>query len=254
MSSRRPSAGQDLHRLGSKLTALSSTNRLRLISQLSEAQTVDDVDLRPDRSGEDRDQDADRQLTRQGVRHHLKKLEETDLVRSAMRPNDQGRDRREYMVNEPAVFGLLEELRSLLAPGTEKELRPFETQMASGAGTGARDWPEGPKLVLLQGSGEEKVFDLGRIDPNPAAGRGWVIGRSSETEIPLQYDPYLSAQNAEIVNEDGEFRIVDLRVSTNGTRVNEERLEPGTEKTLEHGDIVKVGCSALVFHDGEPRP
>lgn len=252
MSSRRPSAGQDLHRLGSKLTALSSTNRLRLISQLSEAQTVDDIDLTPDGSGEGRG--ADRQLTRQGVRHHLKKLEETDLVRSAMRPNDQGRDRREYVVNEPAVFGLLEELRSLLAPGTEKELRPFETQMPTGAGTGARDWPTGPKLVLLQGAGEERVFDLGRIDPKPSAGRGWVIGRSSETEIPLQYDPYLSAQNTEIVSEDGQFRIVDLRVSTNGTRVNDERLEPGKEKTLEHGDIVKVGCSALVFQSGKPEP
>jgi DNA-binding transcriptional ArsR family regulator len=246
MQSRGVSSGdRDFDRLGSKLKALSSTNRLRLISELQEPRTVDDVDLTPAGPGEG--EDADRELTRQGVRHHLSRLEEADLVGSTTRPNERGRDRREYMVNEPAVFGLLEELRQLLAPGTEESLDPFKTETATSSGDDT--WRAGPKLVLLQGAEDDQVFNLREIEPDPAAGRGWVVGRSSDAQIALQYDPYLSAQNTEILQDEDEFRIVDLRISTNGTRLNDERLKPGQEAPLEHGDIVKVGCSSLVFHE-----
>jgi len=231
--------------MGSKLRALASSNRLRLVSELQQPRTVDDIHLTPAGSAED--ENEDRKLTRQGVRHHLTRLEESDLVRSSTRPNQQGRDRREYMVNEPAVFGLLKELRQLLATGTEGPIDPFNTERSVDE-TGSK-WREGPKFVLLQGAQDDQVYHLRDIDPNPSEGRGWVIGRSTEAQICLQYDPYLSAQNTEILKGDGEFRLVDLRVSTNGTRLNDERLKPGKEQPLEHGDIVKVGCSALVFHE-----
>lgn len=239
------SSDHDFDHLGSKLKALSSKNRLRLIAELQQPRTVDDIHLTPAGPGED--ENSDRQLTRQGVRHHLSRLEDADLVRSTTRPNDRGRDRREYMVNEPAVFGLLEQLRQLLAPGTEEPLDPFKTETSSPSPDG--EWREGPKLVLLQGAEDDEVFNLREIDPAPASGRGWVIGRSSDAQISLNYDPYLSAQNTEILEEEGEYRIVDLRISTNGTRLNDERLKPGQERPLEHGDIVKVGCSSLVFHE-----
>lgn len=236
----------ELDELGSKLKALSASNRLRLIAELQQPRTVDDIHLTPAGPGED--EEADRKLTRQGVRHHLTRLEDSDLVRSATRATEQGRDRREYMVNEPAVFGLLEELRSLLAPGTDAPLDPFQTERSSSASEGAQ-WQEGPKLVLLQGAEDDRVFNLRDIDPDPSEGRGWVIGRSSQAQIPLQYDPYLSAQNSEVIHEEGEYRLVDLRISTNGTRLNDRRLKPGNEATLEHGDVIKVGCSSLVFHE-----
>lgn len=236
----------DFAQLGDRLKALSSTNRLRLIAELQQPQTVDDIHLTPAGPGEE--ENADRQLTRQGVRHHLSRLEDADLVRSTTRPNKRGRDRREYMVNEPAVFGLLEELRQLLAPGAEEPLDPFKTETANGR-AGETTWREGPKLVLLQGADDDQVFNLREIDPDPSTGRGWVVGRSSQAQISLQYDPYLSAQNTEILEDEGEYRIVDLRISTNGTRLNGEQLPPGKEAPLEHGDVVKVGCSALVFHE-----
>lgn len=238
----------DLAHLGSKLKALSSPNRLRLISNLQKPRTVDDIHLTPaDSAASEGDETEGRQLTRQGVRHHLSLLESEDLIRSTTRPNDSGRDRRAYVVNEPAVFGLLEELRNRLAPGAEEQLGPFKTETTGSSGELA--WHEGPKLVLLQGAENNRVFHLRKIDPDPASGRGWVIGRSPEAQIPLQYDPYLSAQNTEILQEDGGYRLVDLRISTNGTQVNGERLKPGKEIDLEHGDIVRVGCSALVFHE-----
>lgn len=246
MSTSSQSADRNLHPLDEKLMALASPNRLRLASQLHEPRTVGDVHLTP--TGPATDGNEERTITRQGVRHHLNKLEEVDLVRSRLRPSSQGRDRREYRVNEPAIVALLEELRSRLAPGTGASADPVETEMATGAGTGSRDWPEGPKLVLLQGAKDERVFALRRIDPNPDPDRGWVIGRNARAEIALPSDPYLSGQNTEILHDDGEFAIVDLRVSTNGTRLNDEVLTPGNETPLEHGDLVKVGCSALVFH------
>lgn len=239
---------QDLDRLGSKLKALSSPNRLRLISKLQEPRTVDDIRLTPADSTDPDDEGGDRQLTRQGVRHHLSRLEEEDLIRSTTRPNQEGRDRRAYMVNEPAVFGLLEELRQLLAPGAQEPLDPFKTETANGSAE-ETTWREGPKLVLLQGADDDRVFNLRDIEPDPASGRGWVLGRTSEAQISLQYDPYLSAQNTEILEEGGEYKIVDLRISTNGTRLNGEQLPPGKEVPLDHGDVVKVGCSALVFHE-----
>jgi DNA-binding transcriptional ArsR family regulator len=248
MASRGTSATEgNIERLGAKLKALSSMNRLRLVDELDEPKTVDDIHLTPSGPGEDAD--ADRQLTRQGVRHHLSRLEDADLVRSTTRPNQRGRDRREYMVNEPAVFGLLEELRGLLGPGGKEPLDPFKTEAASPRTEQSNRWLEGPKLVLLKGAEDDRVFNLRQIDPDPASGRGWVIGRSNEAQIALPYDPYLSGQNTEILEEDGEYRIVDLRISTNGTQLNDERLKPGQETPLEHGDIVKVGCSSLVFHE-----
>lgn len=246
MQSRGSTSGeQNLEHLGTKLKALSSSNRLRLISELQQPRTVDDIHLTP--AGPAEDENADRQLTRQGVRHHLTRLEDADLVRSATRPNREGRDRREYMVNEPAVFGLLEELRALLAPGSAAPLDPFKTERTTPDRDGS--WLEGPKLVLLQGAEDDQVFHLRDIDPDPSEGRGWVIGRSAEAQISLQYDPYLSAQNTEVLHEDGTFKLVDLRISTNGTQLNDELLKPGKEVELEHGDIVKVGCSSLVFHE-----
>lgn len=234
-------ASRSWDELEAKLKALSSLNRLRLVAELRRPRTVDDIHLTPSND----DENADRPLTRQGVRHHLSRLEEADLVRSTTRSSDAGRDRREYVVNEPALFGLLEELRGLVAPGTNAPSDPFQTDAAKAEAT--TDWPDGPKLVLLQGADEEQIYDLGRIEPQAERGRGWVIGRSPESEIPLQYDPYLSAQNTEVLRRGDGFRLVDLRTSRNGTILNDERLPPGDEVPLSHGDVVRVGCSTLVF-------
>lgn len=235
----------DLEQLRARLKALSSVNRLRLISELKDPKTVDEIRLTP----ADRTQGSnpDRQLTRQGVRHHLSQLEDLDLIRSSPADDADGRDRLEYVANEPAVFGVLEELRELVAPGSEASLDPFQTYSA--ADEPDEEWTPGPKLVLLRGAQEDRVFSLTEIEPDPDPARGWVLGRSPEAQISLQYDPYLSAQNTEVVRDGDQFLVVDLRTSRNGTIVNDERLAPGREAPLEHGDVIRIGCSALLFRE-----
>lgn len=247
MSGRGRSEGPEgLDDLEEVLKALSSRNRLRLISELRRPQTVDEIRLTPAKPGSD-GKSAERQLTRQGVRHHLSKLEDAGLVRSSTRSNSEGRDRREYVINEPAVYSALEKIQNLVSPGTEVPLEPFQTE--AGRATPETRWDEGPKLVLLRGAEDDRVFDLQEIDPIDEPGRGWVIGRSPSAQISLQYDPYLSSQNTELLRDGKSFQAVALRTSRNGTVVNDRRLDPGSQESLEHGDVLRVGCSALVFHE-----
>jgi len=75
-----------------------------------------------------------------------------------------------------------------------------------------------------------------------------MIGRSPQVAVSLQHDTFVSAKNSEIVEEDGRFRLVDLRPSRNGTLLNDDELDPGEEVALQRGDVIRAGCSALVFH------
>lgn len=237
-----------LDEIESTLKALASRNRLRLVEELRRPKTVEEIDLTPadPGDGDDGQGASDRQLTRQGVRHHLSRLEEAGLLRTSTRSEDEGRDRQEHVIDEATVFALLEELRDLVAPGTDVPLEPFQTE--AGRGDVEETWEPGPKLVLLGGVRSDRVFHLQEIDPIEAPERGWVIGRSPEAQISLQYDPYLSAQNTELVRERDSFQVIALRTSRNGTVLNDRRLKPGSEERLEHGDVIRVGCSAMVFH------
>lgn len=97
-----------------------------------------------------------------------------------------------------------------------------------------------PKLlVTLPDSGEvrhdltEPVITLGRLDENA---------------LPID-DPSVSSRHAHLVVQDsGNYQLCDLN-STNGTRVNGERV---TEATLRPGDRVRFGKVEAVYESDIP--
>ena len=71
------------------------------------------------------------------------------------------------------------------------------------------------------------------------------IGRRPDLELPLPY-PALSGLHARLVRVDGRWQIEDLG-STNGTRVDGERLAPRQLRPIAPGAEIKLGQVNLIF-------
>jgi DNA-binding transcriptional ArsR family regulator len=241
MNSRDPGTPDPEH-LAELLTALGSPNRLRLVTLLREPRTLDEIELPPTQQIGDRE---DRAISRQAVEKHLDRLAEFGLVREEETTRKGSRPRREFVVDRASLFAVLEELRRLGALEPEAEVDPRATVDLDDPQE--TDLPPGRKLVLVRGAREGVCFPLRRSkleDP-----RGWILGRSADAHVSLEYDPYVSKENAEVIPSADGPKLVDLRSSTNGTFLNWTRLEPGEETPLSTGDVVGVGRSLLVYHD-----
>lgn len=243
MPSRDPGTPDPEH-LADLLTALGSPNRLRLLTLLREARTLDEIELPPSRSGGDERQD--RSISRQAVEKHIDRLAEFGLVREEETTRKGSRPRREFVLDRASLFAVLEELRRLGSVEPADEVDPRATVDLDDVEE--TDLPPGRKLVLVHGAREGVTFPLREGDRDDP--RGWVLGRAAEAHVSLEYDPYVSKENAEIIPRPDGPRLVDLRSSTNGTFLNWTRLEPGRETPLSTGDVVGVGRSLLVYHDG----
>ena len=71
------------------------------------------------------------------------------------------------------------------------------------------------------------------------------IGRRPDLELPLPY-PAISGLHARLVRVDARWQIEDLG-STNGTRVDGERLVPRQQRPLAPGAQIALGQITLVF-------
>jgi hypothetical protein len=71
-----------------------------------------------------------------------------------------------------------------------------------------------------------------------------TIGRSRSTQLCLEQDTKVSGEHAKISPLGGNRFIIEDLGSTNGTFVNEERIE---QCPLRSGDLVKIGRSLLIF-------
>ena len=100
-----------------------------------------------------------------------------------------------------------------------------------------------PLLVHLDGEGHQRIVELG-------AGASLTIGRSPSNDVPLAWDSEVSRLHAVLAHEGGEWTIADDGLSRNGSFVNGRRLR-GRHR-LRDGDAIMVGCTLLVFLDGEP--
>jgi len=72
-----------------------------------------------------------------------------------------------------------------------------------------------------------------------------VIGRGAGCTVQIG-DPYASTRHSRVVCEMGIFTVEDLG-STNGTRLNGNRLEPNKPTKLGHGDLIGVGRTDMRF-------
>ncbi|MCO5165493.1 MAG: FHA domain-containing protein [Planctomycetes bacterium] len=74
-----------------------------------------------------------------------------------------------------------------------------------------------------------------------------TIGRAKSTQLALHEDTKVSHVHARVTPLDGERYILEDLGSTNGTFVNDERIE---QIPLRSGDLVRIGRSLLIFRLG----
>lgn len=73
-----------------------------------------------------------------------------------------------------------------------------------------------------------------------------VIGRDDEAPLRID-DRTASHRHAKLLFDEETVSIIDLE-SRNGTRVNGERLAPGTARLLAAGDVITLADATLVYH------
>jgi FHA domain-containing protein len=226
------SAGPDA-RLAEALEALSSTTRLGLLRTIQTRKKLSDIKIHapaPD------DAERDRPLARQTIKQHLEHLIELGFVVA----REDGRN-VEYVLNHQTIFALSEDLRALARLRPE-ETPPGKTIQRSPEPSAGRFRPQ--CLVLVKGLDEGRVFDLSPAHQPPD---GWIVGRQPGLPVPLDFDPFVSSLNARIVWREGAHDIEDLAESRNGTTVNFAPLPKGSRRKLEHGDVIGVGRSLLLY-------
>jgi len=85
-----------------------------------------------------------------------------------------------------------------------------------------------PRIAAESPELNGQVFEL--------TGARLTIGRAADNDIVIQ-NPSVSSHHGEFRFEGGDYRVVDMN-STNGTRLNDERV---TETILRNGDTLMIG-------------
>ncbi|WP_156027618.1 FHA domain-containing protein [Candidatus Solirubrobacter pratensis] len=96
-----------------------------------------------------------------------------------------------------------------------------------------------PFIELRDGDGVQQLM--------PLPGGGLTIGRTPQSGLALTWDAQVSRSHATLEAIDGVWTVLDDGRSTNGTFVNEERVQG--RRTLNHLDVIRVGATRLRFHD-----
>jgi hypothetical protein len=99
-----------------------------------------------------------------------------------------------------------------------------------------------PLLVYRDAGAGQRIFTL------PADRSRISLGRHPACEVPLTWDEQVSRVHADVECLGGVWTIVDDGRSRNGSFVNGERLLG--RRTLEHGDVIRIGGTDLTFVDG----
>lgn len=236
MSSEAREPPIDYEALAEILAALAYPVRLELMDVLRFPQAIGDVRIAPRRTGPG--ENPERAVARPTLLAHLEKLIETDLVRLEGAGIRGG---QRYHANPQRLFAIVEELRRLSLRYAGKGAAGDETEALQQLRS--PDDVAGPRLVLVHGVYEGQAYPLDGDGP-------WSLGRRKGHAVWLDYDPYVSLDNAEVRHSAAGFVIEDLPGSRNGTRVNWRPLRSKEPRVLKAGDVVNVGRSLLVFVPG----
>jgi class 3 adenylate cyclase len=115
-------------------------------------------------------------------------------------------------------------------PSTARELKDLVELRHTGV----------PFLLYRDASGTQCVCVL-------EGDRALTIGRGSDVDVCLAWDPSVSLVHAEAVRMGAHWLIGDDGVSRNGTFLNGARLNG--RRRLRHGDVIRIGRTALTFND-----
>jgi pSer/pThr/pTyr-binding forkhead associated (FHA) protein len=96
-----------------------------------------------------------------------------------------------------------------------------------------------PFLVFRDADDRQRLFFLEAGSPSVS------VGRRPESDLVLAWDDQVSRQHARFERSDDGWVLIDDGPSSNGTFVNEERLE-GRRK-LQDGDVLRFGATAATF-------
>lgn len=135
--------------------------------------------------------------------------------------------------------------------GTADSTRVMSMEEIDAGGAGSADTERAsdlPHVVVLDSGGARAgVLELQTGGEQDV----WEIGREDPCEIKLN-DPSVSERHAQLIHQDGRWRVVNL-VSTNGIFVNGEKV---LTAYLGEGDTLRLGTVTLVFHaaKGAPAP
>jgi DNA-binding CsgD family transcriptional regulator len=103
----------------------------------------------------------------------------------------------------------------------------------------AAERSDAPFVELRDGDGIQHLI--------PLAGERLTVGRSPASGLALPWDAQVSRTHASLECIDGVWTLLDDGRSTNGTFVNEDRIQG--RRTLRHLDVIRVGATRLRFHD-----
>lgn len=220
--------------LSAVLEALSDARRLELLADLRRPSILRDIRVRAPEGERDRD------IARQAVKRHLEKLVEAGVVHAHPTKHEFG-ETLEYVVNHQRLFAVSEELRELAKLRPVDELDAPTSQDARAIEAGAVY----PRFVVVRGLEEGRTFALQPLPGSPRA--QWIIGRKRTADVAFDYDPYVSAENTLVSCAAGEYVVETLPTSRNGTILNFSLLAQGERAALEHGDVLGVGHTLIVF-------
>lgn len=96
-------------------------------------------------------------------------------------------------------------------------------------------------LVYRDGTGEQRLVKLTGSPPVIA------VGRADEADISMPFDEEVSRLHVEFAFIAGDWLAIDDGVSTNGTFVNEKRIEG--RRRLRDRDLVRVGETGILFRN-----
>jgi pSer/pThr/pTyr-binding forkhead associated (FHA) protein len=96
-----------------------------------------------------------------------------------------------------------------------------------------------PFLLYRDAAGEQRIVSLAH-GPDRL-----TIGRSAQTDVPLEWDPEVSRVHAELERVGPTWTLVDDGLSRNGSFVNEERV--AGRRRLADGDVLALGDTDLVY-------
>jgi adenylate cyclase len=88
-------------------------------------------------------------------------------------------------------------------------------------------------------AGNGELVPVGGGDNIPLIGSPMILGRRESCDICLRF-PNISGRHCELYFKDGFWVIRDLN-STNGLKVNGEKLPPGGKKILAPSDTIEIG-------------
>ena len=117
-----------------------------------------------------------------------------------------------------------------LRPGDELAIGPAVVRLTATPATGA-------SLRVLKGPDEGKEF--------PLLERA-TLGRGVTADIPL-LDMKCSREHCRVEKSGDGYALVDLG-STNGTRLNDAKVDSGSTTPLRHGDRLRLGGTVIEFH------